>query len=101
MGGSKSCNQHSDNNAPPNTNSLLQTALISMLSSNRHHHGFSFEERVYLPQDDYPNINLIGLILGPKGLNQKRMQTETQCRIIVKGKGSSNDTYNDPDEPLH
>eukprot|EP01083_Nonionella_stella_P301410 1033833_1 len=106
-GGGGGSNHYSDNNAPPNTNSFLQTA--SMFSSNRHHHGLGFgkvfEERVYIPQDDYPNINFIGLILGPKGLNQKRMQTETQCRILVKGKGSSkngiNDMRNDPDEPLH
>ena len=94
---------------PPNTSSFLDTASLFRNNNNNHsghghghgghgghgHHrgglgyGKLFEERVYIPKDDYPNINFIGLILGPKGLNQKRMQTETGCRILVKGKGSS------------
>ena len=99
-----------NNNQPPNTSSFLQTASLFSSggvgggggghgaahhshSSHHHHRGLGFgkpfEERVYIPKDDYPNINFIGLILGPKGLNQKRMQTETGCRILVKGKGSS------------
>ena len=92
--------------APPNETSFSQITsmfqnqhtnpLNALNSLNSYHHnrsglGFGkiFEERVYIPKDDYPNINFIGLILGPKGLNQKRMQSETGCRILVKGKGSS------------
>ncbi|KAL4447045.1 hypothetical protein ABPG74_013897 [Tetrahymena malaccensis] len=35
-----------------------------------------------IPQDN--NFNYVGLILGPKGSNQKRIQEKTRCRIIIK-----------------
>ena len=53
------------------------------------------EKKIYIPHENYPYINFIGLILGPKGINQKRMQAETGCRILVKGKGSSKHPSND------
>jgi len=61
------------------------------------------EKKIYIPHENYPYINFIGLILGPKGINQKRMQAETGCRILVKGKGSSKHPSNDqnPNEQLH
>ena len=87
----------SNNQHTPNASSFLQTA--SMFSGNRPVHGLGFgrhyEERIYIPKDDYPNINFIGLILGPKGLNQKQMQNETECRILVKGQGSSKNGIHD------
>ena len=53
------------------------------------YYGGEHEEKVYIPERNYPNINFIGLILGPQGMNQKRMQYETGCRILIKGRGSS------------
>eukprot|EP01083_Nonionella_stella_P042754 115434_1 len=57
------------NTAPPNTNTFLQTASLFSGQTYRPSHtglGFGkvFEKRVYIPKDDYPNINFIGLILG-------------------------------------
>jgi len=110
----------SDVSAPPSTSSFLQTA--SLFANKQQHQGLGygsggygsgygshsrqqFEDRVFIPKDDYPDINFIGLILGPKGLNQKRMQSETGCRILVKGQGSSKNGVPIPDseatEPLH
>lgn len=62
-----------------------------------------YEHRIYIPKEEYPYINFVGLILGPKGINQKRMQAETNCRILVKGKGSSSRQTNDPtnEDALH
>jgi len=69
------------------------------------HYGGEHEEKVYIPTENYPHINFIGLILGPQGMNQKRMQYETGCRLLVKGQGSSkhgdHNLNNDPNEPLH
>ena len=60
-----------------------------MRRGNHMHYGGEHEAKVYIPTEKYPNINFIGLILGPQGMNQKRMQFETGCRLLVKGRGSS------------
>jgi len=44
--------------------------------------------RIYVPQDKYPEYNFIGLILGPRGNTQKKMEKDTGCRIVIRGKGS-------------
>jgi len=49
-----------------------------------HSSGF----QVYIPQKDYPGYNFIGLIIGPRGNTQKRMQKETNTKIAIRGKGS-------------
>ena len=33
-------------------------------------------------------FNYAGLIIGPKGSNQKRMEEETGCKVLVRGRGS-------------
>ena len=33
-------------------------------------------------------LKLVGLIIGPRGNTQKRMQEETNCTIAVRGKGT-------------
>jgi splicing factor 1 len=45
-------------------------------------------KRIYIPQDKYPDYNFIGLILGPRGNTQKKMEKETGCKIVIRGKGS-------------
>ena len=44
--------------------------------------------QVYIPQKEYPGYNFIGLIIGPRGNTQKRMQKETNTKIAIRGKGS-------------
>jgi len=43
-----------------------------------------------MPKGD--NFNYTGLIIGPKGLNQKRLEDLTSCKILVRGKGSQKDS---------
>ena len=33
-------------------------------------------------------INYVGLLIGPKGTNQKRLEQESGCKILVRGKGT-------------
>lgn len=33
-------------------------------------------------------FNYAGLIIGPKGSNQKRLEKETGCKVLVRGRGS-------------
>jgi hypothetical protein len=44
------------------------------------------KRKIYVPKDS--NFNYTGLIIGPRGANQKRMEEDTGCKILVRGKGS-------------
>uniref|UniRef100_A0AC34Q5E1 Branchpoint-bridging protein n=1 Tax=Panagrolaimus sp. JU765 TaxID=591449 RepID=A0AC34Q5E1_9BILA len=45
-------------------------------------------EKVWIPQDDHPEINFVGLLIGPRGNTLKSLEQETGARIIIRGKGS-------------
>ncbi|KAL3158300.1 hypothetical protein ABBQ38_010544 [Trebouxia sp. C0009 RCD-2024] len=46
------------------------------------------ERKIFIPQKEYPGYNFIGLIIGPRGNTQKRMQKETNTKIAIRGRGS-------------
>ena len=64
--------------------------------------------KIFIPVADHPGYNFFGLIIGPRGNTQKKMQRETNTNIAIRGRGSSkpggdpNKPY-DPvdDEPMH
>lgn len=73
-----------------------------------------FTEKVYVPVKDYPHVNFIGQILGPRGNSLKAMNTESGANIVLRGRGSVKegratgrsggqvgDTNNNQREPLH
>lgn len=66
-----------------------------------------YQEKVWIPQREYPDINFIGLLIGPRGNTLKKMETETGAKISIRGKGSLKEGKNDPaslaaaDEELH
>ena len=35
-----------------------------------------FSEKVLIPQDDYPEVNFVGLIIGPRGSTLKTLEKE-------------------------
>ena len=46
------------------------------------------QEKVFIPQDEYPDINFIGLLIGPRGNTLKKMESETGTKISIRGRGS-------------
>ncbi|KAL0902888.1 hypothetical protein M5K25_028431 [Dendrobium thyrsiflorum] len=48
-----------------------------------------FSRKLYIPVKQYPNYNFIGLIIGPRGHTQKRMERESGANILLRGKGST------------
>lgn len=46
------------------------------------------QEKIYIPVNDYPEINFIGLLIGPRGNTLKKMETESKAKIAIRGKGS-------------
>ncbi|OVA14091.1 RNA recognition motif domain [Macleaya cordata] len=47
-----------------------------------------FYKKLYIPVREYPGYNFVGLIIGPRGNTQKRMEKETGAKIVLRGKGS-------------
>merc|ERR1739845_161692 len=47
------------------------------------------EVRMFIPHNQHPGYNFIGLILGPRGSTQKRLETETGAKVTIRGKGSA------------
>jgi hypothetical protein len=41
-----------------------------------------------IPIPTQTGFNYAGLIIGPKGANQKRLEEETGCKILVRGRGN-------------
>ncbi|XP_013793046.1 splicing factor 1-like, partial [Limulus polyphemus] len=67
-------------------------------------------EKVMIPQDEHPDINFVGLLIGPRGNTLKSMEKETGAKIIIRGKGSVKEgkvgrkdgqPLPGEDEPLH
>lgn len=50
------------------------------------HDANQIKKKIYIPQ--HTGVNYIGMIIGPKGLYQKRLEEETGCKILIRGKGS-------------
>ena len=53
------------------------------------------EQRIEVPQEEYPQYNFMGLILGPRGHYIHKLQERTRTRIGIKV-GSSNSFYFTP-----
>lgn len=74
---------------------------MSMTTGNRP------SDKVWIPQEEFPNVNFIGLLIGPRGNTLKKMEAETGAKISIRGKGSAKEGKMDAaslaaaDEPLH
>ncbi|KAJ1551005.1 hypothetical protein HK096_003704 [Nowakowskiella sp. JEL0078] len=45
-------------------------------------------EKLLIPAKDHPEINFIGLLIGPRGNTLKKMETDSGAKISIRGKGS-------------
>lgn len=45
-------------------------------------------KKVYIPIKEHPNYNFIGLIIGPRGNTQRRLEKDTGTKVSIRGKGS-------------
>ena len=50
------------------------------------HRPLVHELRLYIPHKEHPGYNFMGLIIGPRGNTQKRLERETGAHIRVRGK---------------
>jgi hypothetical protein len=42
------------------------------------------KRKVFIPK--VPGVNFVGLLIGPKGTYQKRLETQSNCKILIRGK---------------
>ncbi|KXJ27733.1 splicing factor 1 [Exaiptasia diaphana] len=49
------------------------------------------QDKVMIPQDENPEVNFIGLLIGPRGNTLKNMEKESNAKIMIRGKGSIKD----------
>ncbi|KAL9559318.1 hypothetical protein MBANPS3_000492 [Mucor bainieri] len=46
------------------------------------------QEKVYIPAKEFPEINFIGQLIGPRGNTLKNMESESGAKISIRGRGS-------------
>ena len=56
--------------------------------SQYNYKNVKLEDKVMIPADEHPEINFVGLLLGPRGNYLEKIKKETNCNIIIRGKGS-------------
>jgi len=49
------------------------------------------EVQLPIPVRENPGVNFMGMVLGPRGNTQKRLELETGCRVSIRGRGSQKD----------
>ncbi|KAM0943031.1 putative STAR protein, homodimerization region [Dioscorea sansibarensis] len=93
---------------------LQQSAAHGWLGSQGSLASFIVKKtiRVDIPVDKYPSYNFVGRLLGPRGNSLKRVEASTDCRVLIRGRGSIKDPtreemmrgkpgYEHLNEPLH
>lgn len=73
--------------------------LVEVVSNNVKNYGPPMDyqkptktnEKLYIPLKDYPDINFVGLLLGPRGNTLRQLQEESGARLAIRGKGSVKD----------
>ncbi|XP_021740802.1 KH domain-containing protein At5g56140-like isoform X1 [Chenopodium quinoa] len=94
---------------------LHQSSAQNWLGSHGNSSGLIVKRtiRVDIPVDNYPNqYNFVGRLLGPRGNSLKRVEATTDCRVLIRGRGSIKDPakedmmrgkpgYEHLNEPLH
>lgn len=64
-------------------------------------------DKLFIPKEKEGTLNFIGLILGPRGNTQKRLEKDYDCKVAIRGKGSVKDgrargpPQMEDHEPLH
>ncbi|KAF7458065.1 putative transcription or splicing factor-like protein [Cryptosporidium felis] len=46
-------------------------------------------KKLIIPLDKYPDYNFMGLIIGPRGYNHRRLEAESGTSISIRGKGTT------------
>ncbi|KAF2530336.1 hypothetical protein F2Q70_00033128 [Brassica cretica] len=77
----------------PSERSLSSSPATNWLNSPGGSSGLIVKRsiRVDIPVDQYPNYNFVGRLLGPRGNSLKRVEASSECRVLIRGRGSIKD----------
>lgn len=53
-------------------------------------------DKVWIPQDQHPEINFVGLLIGPRGNTLKSLEMETGGKIIIRSASSQSCPHSSP-----
>lgn len=56
-------------------------------------------EKFYIPVKQHPEINFVGLLLGPRGNTLRQLQDESGAKLAIRGKGSVKDGKSSASRP--
>ncbi|CAI7802091.1 unnamed protein product [Closterium sp. NIES-53] len=98
--------------ATPTTHQPTTTTLVGWTPQPGAAPILKKARRIDVPVDQYPTFNFVGRILGPRGNSLKRVEAQTGCRVLIRGRGSIKDPtkeekmrnkpgYEHLNEPLH
>ena len=64
------------------------------------------KKKLYVPVEEHPEINFLGLLIGPRGATQKQLQEMSGAKILIRGQGSQREGappsgHPDDDDKLH
>ncbi|KAK6588194.1 Ms15p KH + 2 Znknuckle (C2HC) [Cryptosporidium xiaoi] len=72
------------------------TKLIEYMSENvegyvvpKDYKPIKKTKKLIIPLDKYPDYNFMGLIIGPRGYNHRRLESESGTQISIRGKGTT------------
>ena len=84
-------------------NRFLEKRVPGYMVPSDLHKPSKVYKKIQIPADIFPEVNFIALIVGPRGINHKRLQDESRCRIEFRGKDSSStsQSYEESILPLH
>jgi len=67
--------------------------------------GHTQQKKIYIPVKEHPEINYLGLLIGPRGSTQKQLQEMSGAKVHIRGKGASkagsSNTHPDDQDELH
>ena len=50
--------------------------------------GSRISKKIYVPIKEHPEINYLGLLIGPKGTTQRQLSESTGAKIVIRGMGN-------------
>ncbi len=83
-------NEKSSHNSNPNNYPTKPTATYGSGSNVNPNILFTLNDntkikrKIYIPK--VAGVNFVGLLIGPKGSYQKRLEQQSSCKILIRGK---------------
>lgn len=58
--------------------------------------------KLIIPEKEHPEFNFTGLVIGPRGITQKKIERESGAKVSIRGRGAHKDGKKKlyPDQPL-